>query len=344
MQGASVMIAGVDNDESEASGEGYVAGDLTSDYDAARDAIPLAAEIVTIVSGLPVLAVSPLVGLGSVNLILLVQTSRNEIVVRLNRPGDNPANARRSYEKERWCIGKATEAGIPGPEVTAIGEHSGRAFMLQPRIPGLNGSQSGVPPEELLRILGTYARRIHAIPTHGFGDSVEAFETGSAREDWLRFIDYNLGELTAQDPLIGLGVYKPSQQSGIKEAFTWLRGLALTIGLNHCDLARRNTIVEGDLRADGRVHLLDWGCAEMQVVPHLDLHNLLRWFPTDHPRLHAFLEGYGITKEAWKSLLPEISVFVMLKSFDLTRWALARCPERIGELSARATRNLTFLP
>ena len=325
---------------SDIDNEGLIDEDFTADHLAAQAAVPLAAEIVSSVLNLSVRRVTPLVGMGSVNLILFVQTSGEEIVVRLNKPEDDAGKVCGDYEKERWCLKQASAAGIPGPEVLALGEYSERAFMLQNRLPGVNGKQSGMAPDALFQVLGRYARVIHVLPANGFGDSLEAFENSNAQEGWLRFVDYNLGELTERDPLLALGVYTPSQQRSIREAFTWLRHLPLRIALNHGDLARRNTIVD----EKGRVSLLDWGCAEMHVVPHYDLNALLHYYQPDHPHLHAFLEGYGITGEEWTRLWPEVQALVLLKAFDLTRWAIDRCPARIGELAQRAHQCLSRYP
>lgn len=317
-----------------ADNEGLIHEDIASDHLAAREALPLAADIVSTVLNLPVQRVTPLVGLGAVNLIFFVETNGAEIVVRLNKPEDSVAKVCGDYEKERWCLERSSAAGVPGPDVLAVGEYSGRAFMLQNRVPGVNCMQSEMASVELWRILGRYARQIHAIPTNGFGESVEAFESGNAMEGWLRFVDYNLGELTQSDPLLALGVYAPDQQNAIREAFTWLRSLPLHVGLNHGDLARRNTIVD----TSGRVYLLDWGCAEMHIVPHYDLNAILHWYQPGDANLHAFLEGYGITGEEWTKLLSELYVFILLKAFDLTRWAIDRCPARIQDHAERAAR------
>ena len=305
---------------------------------AIEEAIPLAGEIVSNVLNLSARRVMPLVGMGSVNLIYFVETNvpdgvrGPEIVVRMNKPEDDAAKMRGEYEKERWCIAQAQTAGVPGPDVMAVGEMSGRAYMLQTRVPGVNGKQSDLPPEELFRILGHYARLIHALPCDGFGDSIAGFEGGGAQEGWLRFVDYNLGELTQRDPLIALGVYAPNQQDAIRTAFQWLRSLSLRVGLTHGDLARRNTIVD----ETGHVVLLDWGCAEMNIVPHYELNALLSWYKPDNTNLRAFLDGYGMTEDEWTALLPELDAFMLLKAFDLTRWAIDRCPTRIEEIAARA--------
>ena len=310
---------------------------LTPDYIALQNAAPLAGQIVASVLGFSVREMTPVYGLGAVNLICFVETNELEVVVRLSKPDDDTEKMRREYEKERWCIERASAAGVPSPVVLAVGEHAGRAYMLQERVPGVNGKQSDVPAEELLRQLGRYARIIHTLPVDGFGDNVQCFESGKAEEGWRRFIDYNLGALSEGDPLIELGVYLPEQQETIREAFSWLRGLPLKVGLNHGDLARRNTIVDEKTR---RVTLLDWGCAEMNIVPHYELNAFLHWYQPDDSKLHAFLDGYGITKDDWAALQPELTSFVLLKSFDLTRWAIDRCPARTAELADQAKQCL----
>lgn len=308
--------------------------EMSPDECAAYDAIPAAEAIVAETLGVSARRATPLIGLGSVNLILFVDSDAGEMAVRIGKPWDDPHTRLAEYEKERWCIARAAAAGVPGPTVRALGIRNGRAFMVQDRLPGLNGKQSALTPFELLRIMGDYARRIHAIPTTGFGDTVSRFESGAGRDGWLRFVDYNLGELTSDDPLLALKVYSLEQQDLIREAFTWLRRLPLQVGLNHGDLSRRNTIVG----PDGRVSVLDWGCAEMHIVPHYDLCAFLDWYAPDEEKMHAFLRGYGIDAAEWERLQPELRAFSLLKSFDLTRWAIDRCPARIDEIAERARR------
>jgi aminoglycoside phosphotransferase (APT) family kinase protein len=313
--------------------------EITPDHVATQAAIPLVTELVASTLNCPVWRVTPYVGMGSVNLILFVESQDRKIVVRLSRPEDDSEKMRREYEKERWCISYAATAGVPGPEVLAVGEFERRAFMLQQRVPGVNGKQSNLSPEALMRIVGRYLRLVHNLPANGFGDSVEAFEGGDPQEGWRRFVDYNLGELTDSDPLMALGVYTGQQQNAVRDAFTWLRSLPRRVGLNHGDPARRNTIVG----PDGRVTLLDWGCAEMHLAPHYDINALLTWYRLDNLNLHAFLDGYGISNAEWKALLPELRAFALLKAFDLTRWALDRCQERTGEIAARAAACMALL-
>jgi|GEM_PF-423289 Putative homoserine kinase type II (protein kinase fold) len=292
----------------------------------------LAAAIVTEALRLSVRHVTPINGLGSVNLVFQAETEGDAVVVRFGKPGDDSAAKRAEYEKERLCLLHAAAAGMPGPKPLSAGECGGRPFLLLSRVPGTNGSeQNTVLPDALYRTLGRYARALHDLP------ATTGFEAGDPQDVWLRFADYNLGELTASDPLIGLGVYAPGEQAAIRDTFAWLRGLSyLRVGLNHGDLSPRNTVVDP---ATGTVYLLDWGCAEVQLVPHYDLNTLFDGLPppmSPDPLRAAFLDGYGMTAAEWVTLLPELRAFSLLKAFDLTRWAIDRCPARVPELAARA--------
>ena len=47
-------------------------------------------------------------------------------------------------------------------------------------------------------------------------------------------------------------------------------------------------------------------------------------------------EATGWTKAEFAALLPEVRSLALLKAFDLTRWAIDRCPTRIDEIAEQA--------
>lgn len=204
--------------------------------------------------------------------------------------------------------------------------------MLQTLVPGVNGEDSGWEEAQIWRVLGRYARRIHAIAVDGFGESLADFHKGNAQAEWRAYVDYNLRSLTADDALLRLNVYRPAQVEEIRHVFHTLRAATFRIGLNHYDLAIRNTMVD----ATGQVTLLDWGSAEAHLVPHYDLLEILRRLHPGDERCHAFVEGYGLDEAEFAALLPEVHSLALLKAFDLTRWAIDRCPSRIGEIAEQA--------
>ena len=258
---------------------------------------------------------------GSVNQVYLAQTRRKRVIVRLPHEEDKE-RAGAFYAKEAWCLAQAAALGIPGPTVLALGKHDRWPYQLLSYIEGTPGEESS----SLWQTLGEYARRLHGITLDGFGETLPEFVAGEGRARWHRFIDYNAESLMPTDRLCQLGVYTQAERPELLARFTALRQWQIPLGLCHGDLSPRNTLVG----KDGTVFLLDWGCAEAHLVPHYDLLGI----PAD--ALPAFLDGYGAEPSARGTLLQEVEALRLLKAFDLTRWAIERCPTRLDELATRA--------
>ena len=125
-------------------------------------------------------------------------------------------------------------------------------------------------------------------------------------------------------------MYSADQRDAIHARFADLCLKVFRLGLCHGDLAPRNTI----LAPDGALVLLDWGCAEAHLVPHYELLNI----PTEHQA--TFLDGYGWPLAERAALGAEVANLALLKSFDLVRWAIDRCPERTEELAGKARKQV----
>ena len=266
-------------------------------------------------------SVSPIENRGSVNQVFLAQTRKKRIVVRLPKDEDRE-RADGFYAKEAWCLQQAQSLGIPSPTPLTLGKQDGWPYLIQSFVEGTPGEESSV----LWQTLGQYAQRFHGILLDGFGETLPDFVAGEGRARWHGFIDYNCESLTREDRLLALGVYVTSEQAELRARFTALRAWEVPLGLCHGDLAPRNTLIG----SDGTIFLLDWGCAEAHLVPHYDLLGI----PTD--ALPAFLDGYGTEPSARGTLLQEVEALRLLKSFDLTRWAIDRCPARLDELATCA--------
>jgi aminoglycoside phosphotransferase (APT) family kinase protein len=306
---------------------------MTNAADADMD---LAAQVASAYLRRPVQAVAPIVGKGSVNQIFTVHAGDAAVVVRMSKPED-AARGLLFYEKEAWCLAQAAAIGIPGPQVLQIGRRGERPYMIQTLVAGVNGEDSGRDEAEVWRTLGHYARRIHGITLNGFGESLADFHKGNAQAAWRAYVDYNLRNLAPDDALLRLNVYKPEQVDAIRQVFRALRQTPFRIGLNHYDLAVRNTIVD----ASGQVSLLDWGSAEAHLVPHYDLLEILRRLHPGDERFQAFLMGYGLDEGEFAALLPQVRSLALLKAFDLTRWAIDRCPLRLDEIAEQARQVVT---
>ena len=271
------------------------------------------------------------VGRGSVNEVYGAKVDGRELVVRLAdvryRSGE--------HEKEAWCFERARAAGIPGPETIALGIDDQTVYMIQEFMQGVRGDDGTVDSLKLWKTLGRYAKIIHGIETSDFPER-SGKSDGWAEVEWERFLAYGLASLTPEDRLIELGVYAPEQQDDIRAIFEGIQRLSFKFSLVHDDLSEKNVI----LSADGAVSLLDWGCACVSVSPHVEMLNILRWFPSEDSRFQAFLAGYELTEAEFALLYPQIQDYALLKSFDLVRWAIDRRPEEIEAYAEEAKRTL----
>lgn len=105
-----------------------------------------------------------IVGKGFVNQVCLVETASHKVIVRMNNPDTYP-----TFLKEKWCIERATSAGIPGPETLSVGVNAEHAYMIQTVVEGDNGLDTTVPPSMIWRKLGEYTQLLQSIPVTGFG-------------------------------------------------------------------------------------------------------------------------------------------------------------------------------
>jgi len=100
---------------------------------------------------------------GTVNQVVIVRLASSTVVLRAN----DGAN-RYEFEKEALCLAEAHARGIPSPQVLAVGQLAGCAYMVEEFIPTVAGP--GAPClVDLWRTLGCYTRSIHGMPVSGFG-------------------------------------------------------------------------------------------------------------------------------------------------------------------------------
>lgn len=278
------------------------------------------------------------VGAGSNNKNFLVKSQGKEIVVKLSFP-HKEYQAYESYLKEKWCIEQSSKKGVLGPKVFGLGKFEGRAYMIETFVSGINGKKL----ENKLHIykqLGKYTKLIHSIKASGFGEKLINSKAGIFRGSWQKYLDYNIKSLTKKDKLLKLKVLTLEQSKKVKELFIVLKKQKFNFGLNHGDISVWNTLVE----KSGKVNLLDWGCAEVHIIPHLDFIHILRCQiesrkPTEK-EFKSFLSGYGMSQKEFERIKPSILKIMLLISFDKLRWAIDRNPSQIKNFTRRARRML----
>lgn len=301
-------------------------------------------EIFTSILEMEVKEIKPIIGKGAVNEVFLVKTENSPYIVRMN-------DAKRAYsifEKECWCMEQAGLLGIPGPEVISIGTYREVAYMVLTFVEGTHGEDTDFEKGEVWRKLGEYARIFHSIKVAGFGEHIVDLEKGIFAErkhdnfdgTWSGFIKYNVDSLTEDDELVKQNILTKKQSMAIKERFECLYGKSFQFGLIHGDLSLKNTIVNDG----GNVTLLDWGSAQVTIVPHYEIIELIRsqidqGYPSDL-ELEEFLKGYGFSKSDYFGIKEDMNTLLLLRSIDKLRWALECSPNDISNFISHVKKVL----
>lgn len=278
------------------------------------------------------------IGKGSNNKNYLANSNDKEIVVKLSF-AHKEYKAFEDYKKEKWCIERSSEKGVFGPTVLGLGRSYGRAYMIKSFVSGINGKKIK-NKLQLWKQLGKYAKCIHSIKASGFGENLTDPKKGIFKGSWKKYLGYNIKSLTDADELITLKVLTKDQSRRVKEIFKNIRKQKFAFGLNHGDISASNALVE----KSGKVALLDWGSAEVHIIPHFDFMHILncqieQGSPTDI-ELTECMKGYGMSQKRFAALRPEIHTLMLLNSFDKLRWAIDKNPIKIKEFSKRARRML----
>lgn len=258
--------------------------------------------------GEPLKSFQKIVGLGQVNEVYDVSSTLSNYIIRLNSDID-PAE----YPKEVWCIAAATDLGIPSPRVYGQGRVGEYAYMLQEKLPGLNGKQA-LPAEKTLiwRKLGEYARLFNQVE----GIELDAVKEAEFHQNWQARLDYNLKMLNQEDSLLTEGWFSAREHSAARALLASLKDVSLTSGLVHGDLCPRNTLLHHET-----VYLIDWGAAEVNVVPHTTLGLLLMSEDCSADDFRAFLQGYGMASSEFMAISHEVNLLNFLYRLDKYRWA-----------------------
>lgn len=278
-----------------------------------------------------------ILGKGIVNEVCVVETDNNKVVIRMNSK-----DTYTTFLKEKWCIEQVLAEGIPSPEVLSVGISGETAYMIQTFVDGENGLDTEKDRVEIWKQVGVYLQMIHAIPVKGFGENLDDAGQGvfyspphpGSDGSWLGYVNYNINSLTEHDQLIELGVINKTESKRVRELFENIKNEKFKFGLNHGDISLKNTIVN----EEGQVSLLDWGSAQVSVVPHEDINEiwkcqLLGGGPSSQ-ELSAFLEGYGLKEEDLTKMKP----FMLLRAFDKLRWAIDQSPDLIEPFAKFARR------
>lgn len=268
-----------------------------------------------------VLEIKQITKKGEVNNTYIFITSENKYIVRID-PNETTLDR---FEKEKWCMGEAKKIGILTPTVYKIGIKHSHPYMVMNYIDGTDGDDLDKNEQKKVwQKLGQYSCKIHNIKVTWYGERMDL--PGVFCGNWHEFIDYNINSLNQKDKLISLGIIESEQSKTLRNIFEKLKKSSFKFGLIHNDLSLDNTRIN----KDGDIYLLDWGSAEVNIVPHIDIIEIMESsLDYNSEYFKIFLENYGISKKEFEMLEPNIVALKLLQCIDKLRWAIDKKPELI---------------
>jgi len=251
---------------------------------------------------------------GRTNFVFAVNHVEGQFVVRISPNADN-LNA---FRKERWASLKAREAGVPSPEVLAVGNDAvSEPYMIMRRV---TGSEATHHPQRqrIIHEMGRYAATINSITTTGFGDKFDWTDDGPKHRTWNSYVKDELEihkrlELLAQNRLL--------PETELREISRLVENAKPRDGhasLNHSDLRLKNVIVDegGDIAA-----IVDWEDCISTIAPQWELSIALHDLSIDEKQ--ALIDGYGLSSHQVKEMAPLIKACNILNYSRAIEQAIA---------------------
>ena len=248
---------------------------------------------------------------GKVNQVFKVVIDGTQYIFRINKK-----DYIKTYQKEFFCIKKATEVKIQTSKAYFVGVEDENSYMILDYIEGINGSD--LPEEkhnDVYRQLGTYASKFNEIELDGFGREDVEDESKGFTKNWHTFHKETMDSIFGSGILIDEKVLTKEQSDLIKERLSEMESWNASPRLCHGNLHITNTIVT----PDKKVFVIDWGNGAGNLAPHVDLADLIAW--KDRKYLDYFLEGYGMNKEEFNEIEHDVHNLLIIQLLNVIKYA-----------------------
>jgi hygromycin-B 4-O-kinase len=251
---------------------------------------------------------------GRTNFVFAVNHIEGQFVVRISPNADNLS----AFLKERWASQKAREAGVPSPEVLAVGNDAvSEPYMIMRRV---TGSEATHHPQRqrIIHELGSYAATINSITTTGFGSNFDWTTDGPKHSTWNSYVNDEF-ELDKRLELLARNEFLPEAElQEIRRLVENAKPRDGHASLNHSDLRLKNVIVDegGDIAA-----IIDWEDCVSTIAPQWELSIALHDLSIDEKQ--ALIDGYGLSGRQVKEMAPLIKACNILNYSRAIEQAIA---------------------
>lgn len=144
--------------------------------------------------------------------------------------------------------------------------------------------------------------------------------------------------MNEEDSLLKKKIFTAIEHKKISTLLANIESIDFNTGLVHGDLCPRNVIVNGDI-----IYLLDWGTAEINVVPHSEIGILLLSEEASNVQIRYFLKGLGLNSQDYRTMEYELNILNLLHRLDKYRWAEGQGIASIGEYTEKIKKTLDVI-
>lgn len=240
---------------------------------------------------------------GLTNYVFSVNHTDGQFVVRLS-PDPERISA---FRKEWWAAHEARKAGVPSPEILAVGDDVGREpYMITRRVTGVEATHHP-KRQRIVHEMGRYANIINSIKTNGFGTNFQWNDEAPTIRTWSEYLDQEFRVAMRLEFFATHKILPDTEIEKLANIIDETRTEDLTPSLNHSDLRLKNVIVDDDGEITA---IIDWEECMSTVAPPWELSIALHDLSIDEK--HAFIDGYGLTPEHIEQMAPLIKAFNIL--------------------------------
>jgi len=275
---------------------------------------------------------------GRTNFVFAVNHVEGQFVIRISPDRERLA----AFKKELWATQKVRQAGVPSPEVLAVGNDViPEPYMITRRVTGTEASHHP-KRQRIVQQMGEYAAIINSISTEGFGANFDWTDSDQKYRTWD---DYLHAEFQLDERLEFFAAEKILSKTDLDTLAQVLEDTktrSIKPSLNHGDLRLKNVIVDDD----GEVAaIVDWEECLSTLAPHWDLSIALHDLSIDEK--HILLEGYGLDGATFEEMAPLIKAFNIINYYGPLRAAVDQDDHKVlneFKLRLRGSLDLYSLP
>lgn len=251
---------------------------------------------------------------GRTNFVFAINHVEGQFVVRITPEAERIE----TFKKELWATQKVREAGVPSPEVLAVGNDLGsEPYMISRRVTGTEASHHP-RRSRIVHEMGRYAQMINSIHTHDFGGNFDWTTNGTKKRTWADYIENEWDVDRRLQLLMKHKILSSTEVKKLHKIVEESKKLSFKPTLNHGDLRLKNVIVDDD----GEIAaIIDWDDALSTIAPEWELSVALHDLSVDEK--HLFIEGYGLEVEQIQEMAPLVKAFNMINYTDAIERAVA---------------------